>query len=333
MLEICGLSKNYPQRPLFHEFSLTLKPGTFSVLLGPSGSGKTTLLKCLTGLEPIESGQIRLDQREIQTLPPHQRSIALFFQDLALWPQWNVQQTLSLVAQKHPEAETRLRFWLDFFEIQNLVQKKPHELSGGEAQRVGLARAILAKPKVLLLDEPLAHLDYHLREKSRRQIQQMVQQEALTVLLVTHDPLENLALAEEVLFLDQGKLLAQGPPELLYKNPPSSKVAQLLGPLNLFYGERLTEHQLQTPFGMFSYSTSLSKRHYLGLWPEQIRWNPQGAYIAESLDSRFLPGKWLWRFRFQAMEWICWGEGSCPKIPASPFRFDLTAPPFLLEAI
>ncbi|MEK7484929.1 MAG: ABC transporter ATP-binding protein [Planctomycetota bacterium] len=334
MLEICGISKKYSKQPLFQNLSFSLKPGSFSVLLGSSGSGKTTLLKCLTGLESIESGRILLNQQEIQHLPPYQRPISLFFQDLALWPHWDVHKTLFTVAKKNPEAESRLHFWMDFFSLNPLAKKKPHELSGGEAQRVALARAILAKPQILLLDEPLANLDYCLREKSRRQIQKMVRQEQLTVLLVTHDPLENLALADEVLFLDQGRLLAQGSPEMLYQKPSFSKVAQLMGPLNLFIGERLSEQQLQTPFGPFTYPTSLSPKHYLGLWPEQIRLDRTGPYTAELLEYRFLPGKWLWNFHFQGLEWCCWGDRPLQSTSGeTSFRFSLTSEPFLLEPI
>jgi ABC-type nitrate/sulfonate/bicarbonate transport system ATPase subunit len=221
VLSIHNLTKSYPKRLLFQNFSLKLSTQTgITILLGASGSGKTTLFRILAGLENFENGEIFLEEEALHLKKPHQRHLALVFQDLALWPPWTVQESLEKVTPgSAQEKKKHVQHWLKRLHLEDIANQKPHQISGGEAQRVALARALLVQPKILLLDEPFANLDYLQRENARKGLLELIREHSIFTLLATHDPSESLVLADEVLCLDHGQLCAQGKPEPLYRNP------------------------------------------------------------------------------------------------------------------
>lgn len=339
MLEVHHLyqyySKKDPQKDSSKDFfslqdiSFSVAKGSLVLLLGPSGSGKTTLLKCLAGIEPLSKGTIRLQTTEIHSLPSYQRNISLFFQDLALWPHWSVRKTLQEVAKRN-NGLPQMSYWIDIFELSSLLDRKPYELSGGEAQRVALARALLVQPELLLLDEPFANLNVSLREHSRRKIEQVLKKHQITSLIVSHDP-QDLSIADEVLILIRGKLVAQNTPEQLYKNPLTSEIAQLFGPINLFEGTRQNTETLATPFGSFSYPTLKNSKYRLGLWPEAIQPHSNGLFEGKITQQRFFPReKKMLHFMFQEQEFFTWID---PITLPNPFRFNLSSPPLLFDPI
>ena len=215
-------------------------PGELFFLLGASGCGKTTLLRCIAGLETPTSGAIRFGARDVTTLPPHKREAAMVFQSYALWPHLTVGQNIAfgLEERKVPKAEIRQRVEeaLEMVQLPGFGGRSIDQMSGGQQQRVSLARALVVKPKCLLLDEPLSNLDAQLRVEMRREIRRIVKENGLTAVYVTHDQEEALAMADRMAVLSRGRIGQVGPPEEIYRNPKSAYVAGFIGETNLVPG-------------------------------------------------------------------------------------------------
>ncbi len=205
------------------------------VILGPSGAGKTTLLRVLAGLETPESGRITLDGREITAVPPHRRRIALVFQEDALFPHMSIERNLRFAGA----AARRVREVAEALEIAQHLKERPARLSGGERQRAALARAVLSDPRVLLLDEPLAHLDPQLRAHVRRQFAGFRRQFSGPAIHVTHDHAEALAIADRLAIMIDGRIAQYGTPREVYDFPANVRVARFFGspPMNLLDGD------------------------------------------------------------------------------------------------
>jgi ABC-type sugar transport system ATPase subunit len=230
--------------------SLTVPDGSHFVLLGPSGSGKTTLLRLIAGLESPDGGTIHFGDREVQSLPPHERRVAFMTQRAALYPDRDVrgniragiefEQTRLSRARRlaSAEVERRVGETADMLRISALLDRRPHEVSGGEARRVVLARAMVRKADVLLLDEPLGHLDSPLAAKLSQDLHLLQRHLRLTILHVTHDPNEAMALADRVGLLGGGRVLQTGQPGEVYARPGSRAVGLHFGrpPINLVDG-------------------------------------------------------------------------------------------------
>ena len=215
--------------------SLSVAHGETLVILGPSGAGKTTLLRVLAGLEPLQGGRIAFDSRDITPLPPHRRRVALVFQDDALFPHMSIERNLAFGgAPAH-----RVREVAEALEIERHLKERPARLSGGERQRAALARALLSDPLVLLLDEPLAHLDPQLRAHVRRQFAGFRREFAGPAIHVTHDHAEALAIADRLAIMIDGRIAQYGTPRDVYDSPANVRVARFFGspPMNLLDGE------------------------------------------------------------------------------------------------
>ena len=220
-----------------------IEPGTTVAVLGPNGAGKSTLIRCLTGLTPIDAGSIVVDGRVVddgtRALPPAQRKAGVVFQDYALFPHLTILENVAFgprsrgVGRAGSRAAARAQ--LDALDIAGLAERRPGQLSGGQAQRVALARALATAPRLLLLDEPLAALDAQTRESVRVELERTLQAFDGCVLLVTHDPLDALLLADRVLVLEQGRIVQDGTPLDLARRPASEYVASLMG-VNLLRG-------------------------------------------------------------------------------------------------
>ncbi len=234
-LDACGVTRRYPGLLAVDDLTCTLEPGKVTALLGPSGCGKSTLLRLIAGLEPVDAGRIAIDGVPMsapgRTVPPEQRGVGLVFQDHALFPHLSVRGNVGFGLSLLPRAErdARVSALMERFQIAHLADAWPHMLSGGEQQRVAIARAMARAPSLLLLDEPFSGLDGALRAAVREQLLADLAATGATVLIVTHEPDEALAIADTLLLMADGKLLQAGPPDRCYARPASLAAARLLG--------------------------------------------------------------------------------------------------------
>ncbi len=221
------------------DVSLSVEPGTFVVLLGPSGCGKSTTLRLIAGLETARDGVISIDGCDVTDAPPAARGVSMVFQNYALFPHLNVTENIlfGLKVRRVAKGERaeRLAWAADLTGLTDFLQRKPRQLSGGQRQRVALARAIVAQHPVCLMDEPLSNLDAKLRQTMRAELRALQQRLGLTVVYVTHDQIEAMAMADRVFLMNGGKVEQYGTPEDLYARPQTPFVARFIGtpPMNL----------------------------------------------------------------------------------------------------
>jgi sn-glycerol 3-phosphate transport system ATP-binding protein len=238
-IELEGIAKSWGDTIALHNVNLRIEPGSFCVLLGPSGCGKSTTLRIIAGLESATAGQLRIDGRDVTALPPAQRGIAMVFQNYALFPHLSVADniTFGLSVRRAPAAERaeRLRETAALLGLEQLLERKPSQLSGGQQQRVALGRALVARARVCLMDEPLSNLDAQLRQEMRRELRDLQRQLKLTVVYVTHDQAEAMSMADQVVLLSQGRVEQNGAPRELYARPATTFAARFIGtpPMNL----------------------------------------------------------------------------------------------------
>lgn len=237
-IELVNLSRRYGAHVhALREVSLAVDPGEFVTLLGPSGSGKSTILKLIAGFEQPSGGDILVDGRSILRLPSHRREIGMVFQNYALFPHLNVEDNICFPLQvrrcDRAEMARRLDEVLAITRLTEFRRRLPQELSGGQQQRVALARAIIFDPKILLMDEPLAALDRHLREQMKIEIKRIQQELAMTVLFVTHDQDEALLLSDRIGVMQNGSLAQLATPRELYARPQNRFVAGFVGEANI----------------------------------------------------------------------------------------------------
>jgi multiple sugar transport system ATP-binding protein len=213
---------------------ITVEDGEFLVLVGPSGCGKSTTLRCIAGLESASAGSIVLNEREITHLKPKERDMAMVFQNYALYPHMSVRKNIGYGLKittdlDKDEIDRRVEETAEMLEIPDLLSKKPSELSGGQQQRVALGRAIIRKPEVFLMDEPLSNLDAKLRTTMRTEIQQLQQDMDVTTIYVTHDQTEAMTMGDRIAVLDGGELQQIGTPLECYHRPANQFVAGFIG--------------------------------------------------------------------------------------------------------
>ena len=232
-LSLRKITKRFGAAELFRDFDLEVRDGEFLCLLGPSGSGKTTLLRIIAGLEDIDAGDIVLGGREISRLEPRDRRIGMMFQGYALYPHMSVRENLAypLRVRRAPRREIsgRVESVARLLGIETLLDRYIQSISGGEQQRVAIGRAIVQKPDLYLLDEPISNLDASLREAVRSEIRRLQKELGATMIMVTHDQLDALAIADRIAVLRVGKIQQLGDPEDLYRNPANAFVAAFIG--------------------------------------------------------------------------------------------------------
>jgi ABC-type sugar transport system ATPase subunit len=244
-LKLVAATAAYGSTTVLRDISLTVAPGSYAVIVGPSGSGKSTLLHAVAGLMPLSSGRVILGERDITGLDPGKRNIAFVFQSYALYPHFSVFDNMAfplrLARLDKAQVARKVAQTAELLGIGQLVQRFPRELSGGERQRVALGRALVRDPALLLLDEPLSNLDAQLRLRMRRELKQLQRRLGLTVLHVTHDQAEALALGDSVVVLSAGEMQQHGAPQELLRRPANSFVASFVGtpPHNLASGRLL----------------------------------------------------------------------------------------------
>ncbi|CDF85464.1 Spermidine/putrescine import ATP-binding protein PotA [Pseudomonas knackmussii B13] len=236
-LSVEHLNKSYGNTQVFQDIDFAAERGEFVTLLGPSGCGKSTLLRCIAGLTSVDSGRILVDGQDLVPLSPQKRGIAMVFQSYALFPNMTVQQNVAfgLRMQKVPAAEAsqRVAEVLDMVELGSFAERYPHQLSGGQCQRVALARSLVTRPRLLLLDEPLSALDARIRKHLREQIRRIQQELQLTTVFVTHDQEEALTLSDRIVLMNAGRIVQSGDAETLYTAPRDAFAAGFIGNYNL----------------------------------------------------------------------------------------------------
>jgi len=237
IIQISHLSKQYDAHFAINDLSFDVYEGEFISILGPSGGGKSTLLQLIAGLAKPDAGEIRIQERLVSSLntmlPPEQRGVSMVFQNYALWPHMNVYEHVAFgLKLPRVQRDQHVHSLLELLELQGLANRLPSELSGGQQQRVAIARALATAPRIILLDEPMSNLDGYLRLQMRSQLKAMFKKLGTTVLYVTHDSEEALAMADRLLIIKDGHLEQIDTPLACYAAPASAWVAGLLGAIN-----------------------------------------------------------------------------------------------------
>ncbi|MES9971361.1 MAG: ABC transporter ATP-binding protein [Candidatus Thiodiazotropha sp.] len=223
------------------ELNLEIKDGELMVVVGPSGCGKSTLLRMTAGLEEISSGEIRINDRVVNLIPPQQRNLAMVFQNYALYPHMTVRQNLEFPLRMQKQSAAAIQQKViqiaRMLDLTQLLERKPKALSGGQRQRVAMGRAIIREADLFLMDEPLSNLDARLRVEIRNEIARLQRELATTTLYVTHDQAEAMILGQRVAVINGGALLQVGPPREIYERPANAFVARFIGSpgMNLFH--------------------------------------------------------------------------------------------------
>jgi iron(III) transport system ATP-binding protein len=283
-LAVSALHKSFGSHAVLKGLDLSAQAGSFTAILGPSGSGKTTLLRLLAGFEAPDRGTVKIGERIVDGkgshVHPEQRRIGYVPQEGGLFPHLSVQANVTFGL---PRAQRRhgAAALLDLVGMADLAKRYPHQLSGGQQQRVALARALAIKPEIVLLDEPFASLDAHLRVSVRDQVRQILRESHTTALLVTHDQDEALSLADQVAVLRDGRIAQCAPPHDLYAFPVDDEVARFVGEANLIVGT-MDGELVQTPLGRLPAKWRHSPaptpcQVSVLIRPEQIELRPQGA--------------------------------------------------------
>jgi len=239
-IEFRHVTKRYGEAAAVNNISFTIAAGTLVTLLGPSGCGKTTTLRMIAGLELPTSGTIMIGGVDVTTTPAAERDVSMVFQSYALFPHMTVLENVryGLVVSKmpKPQADERARVALDTVGLKGFDQRLPSELSGGQQQRVAVARALVLEPAVLLFDEPLSNLDARLRRQMREEIRDLQQRLSLTVVYVTHDQAEAMAVSDRIIVMNKAVIAQEGAPRELYEQPKDPFVAGFMGDANRVHG-------------------------------------------------------------------------------------------------
>jgi iron(III) transport system ATP-binding protein len=288
VIDICSIKKTFKSSTdsvqAINGVDLHVEEKEFFVLLGLSGSGKTTLLRCVAGLEKPEAGEIRLGEQVVSSaerrifVPPEDRALGMVFQSYAVWPHMTVFDNVAfpLTNGKRRLARSKVRAKvmsaLELVQLAGFADRPVPFLSGGQQQRVALARALAVEPKVLLMDEPLSNLDARLREEVRDEIRSLSKTLGITVLYVTHDQVEAMALADRIAVMGKGKILQTGIAQALYHFPVSRSVGEFLGSMNEFEGVVQNDDYIETELGIVRcvVPAGTSKEVIVAIRPEDV---------------------------------------------------------------
>ncbi len=260
-IELRGISKSFGSADILRDIDLTLRDREFTVFVGPSGCGKSTLLRLIAGLEEITAGELRIDGRRVNEVPPAKRDLALVFQSYALYPHMTVSENMSfalrLAGVGKAERDRKAREAARLLDLEGVLERRPRDLSGGQRQRVAIGRAIVRSPKVFLFDEPLSNLDAALRVRTRLELARLHRELNATMVYVTHDQVEAMTLADRIVVLRAGRVEQVGAPMDVYRRPANLFVAGFLGSPRMNFLPR-------------------ADGHTLGVRPEHITLAPEG---------------------------------------------------------
>lgn len=238
LLNLNNINKYYGDAHILKNISLDIHDGEFLTILGPSGCGKTTLLRCIAGLEKINSGDILLRGESIKDLPPNRRNINMVFQNYALFPHLNIYDNIAYGPRikknmDENQLEKKVFEMLDLVQMVGYENRMVNQLSGGQAQRIALARALINEPDILLLDEPLGALDLKLRKHMQKELINLQKQTTTTFVYITHDQEEALNMSDRIVIMNEGNILQLGSPENIYNNPKNLFIANFIGDRNI----------------------------------------------------------------------------------------------------
>ena len=240
LIELQGITKIYDDNTVLDNIDLYIRKREFITLLGPSGCGKTTTLRIIAGFEYPTSGKVLFDGRDVSGVPPYKREVNTVFQKYALFPHMNVEDNIAfgLTLKKTPADEIKRRVdeMLNMIDLPGYNKRKVDSLSGGQQQRIAIARALVNRPKVLLLDEPLGALDLKMRKEMQLELKSMQQQLGITFVYVTHDQEEALTMSDTIVVMAQGRIQQIGTPEMIYNEPKNGFVADFIGESNIIDG-------------------------------------------------------------------------------------------------
>ena len=249
-IQIENVTKKFGDFTAIDNLNLEIYKNEFFSLLGPSGCGKTTLLRMLAGFEKITDGRILLDGEDISEIPPHLRPINMMFQSYALFPHMTVEKNIAfgLKQDNLPESEIKQRVeeMLELVELTDFAKRKPNQLSGGQSQRVALARSLAKRPKLLLLDEPLGALDKRLREQTQFELMDIQEKLEVTFVIVTHDQEEAMTVSSRIGVMDSGNLVQVATPTEIYEAPINKDVADFIGDVNILQGVYKGQNEVGT---------------------------------------------------------------------------------------
>lgn len=293
-LAVRKITKKIGTTQILKDVSLELEDGEFLSLVGPSGSGKSTLLRIIAGLESQDSGEVLIGNKNVDAHAPKERDIAMVFQSYALYPHMSVAQNMALPLRMRslnswqrlpffgslfPEARTKMseieadvKTMAETLDIARLLNRKPGQLSGGQRQRVALGRAMVRRPHVFLMDEPLSNLDTKLRLRMRVEIKELHRRFRTSTVYVTHDPIEALTMSDRIAVMSEGQILQISAPQEIYSNPATVQVAELVGApkINILSGRVGTKGEVEVAGATLPISTNLSSgtRLIVGVRPE-----------------------------------------------------------------
>lgn len=310
-----NLSKKFDETDVLQSLNLHIKDGEFLVLLGPSGCGKSTTLRMIAGLEEPSAGKIFIGDRDVTSLAPKERDLAMVFQSYALYPHLSVRENMAfgLKVRKTPREtiKNEIARVAKLLEIENLLDRKPKALSGGQRQRVAMGRAIVRRPKVFLFDEPLSNLDASLRAQMRMEISRLHAELGITTIYVTHDQVEAMTLADRIVILHDGVLQQVGPPMEVYEQPANAFVAGFLGspPMNILHGQ-MAENQvfqckeLKIPIKTTS-NIQVNQSLFIGIRPQKLVLDEHGPICGQVELVEPMGSETIVRLRLEGEQKLC----------------------------
>ncbi len=299
-LSLKHITKTYGATTVLDDISLDLSPGELLVLLGPSGCGKTTLLRLIAGLDQADSGEIYLGERRIDRLRPRDRQVAMVFQNYALYPHMSVEKNigfpLTVAGLSRSETRARVKETAGMLGLADRLADKPGRLSGGQRQRVALGRAIVRKPALFLLDEPLSNLDADLRARMRLEIVRIQKQLEVTTVYVTHDQTEALTMADRIAILHEGRIIQTGTPEDLYGDPAQLFVAEFIGQPKINIIRVSDPQRLESLFGATLADAGIETAPWpilVGVRPEAITLDESGKHTGRVVTCEYLGDQYV----------------------------------------
>lgn len=283
-IQIQNVTKKFGEFTAIDNLTLDIYKNEFFSLLGPSGCGKTTLLRMLAGFEKITDGKILLDGEDISEIPPHLRPINMMFQSYALFPHMTVEKNIAFGLKQDNlptnEIDQRVEEMLELVELTDFAKRKPNQLSGGQSQRVALARSLAKRPKLLLLDEPLGALDKRLREQTQFELMDIQEKLEVTFVIVTHDQEEAMTVSSRIGVMDSGNLVQVATPAEIYEAPINKDVADFIGDVNILKGiykgqnkigtQLLSEDSNSIVFATQEVSAEIEDEMWFAVRPEKL---------------------------------------------------------------
>ena len=283
LLSLNNINKHYEDNQVLKNVNLTIKDGEFFTFLGPSGCGKTTLLRIIAGFISHEEGQIIFEDKEITNLPAEKRNVGMVFQNYALFPFMNVYENvaygLKIKKEKKQVIDEKVRKYLQIVHLEGYEKRNVSELSGGEQQRVALARSLVTQPQLLLLDEPLSNLDARLRDNMRKELKEIQSTLGITTIFVTHDQTEALTMSDRIAVFNKGECVQVGTPDEIYSKPVNTFVANFIGETNLLK-VKIENNQIKLGNNIFLNISNSAEGDYISIRPQDIviTNNPQEKY-------------------------------------------------------